>query len=477
MGLSAALRSLAARAGWPRAPLSIRSYEGAGGTTRWPDAPAAWPNNAAALAAAGPLRVRARHAAANNPLIARGVETLTTSIVGTGIKPQSILEDARHKAAFGAAFERWTDTADADLLGDFYAFTESMVRAMIIDGEAVALMSTDPETGALVLRQIAAEQLDASVTRELPGGGRVVAGVEFDDIGRRTAYHILPDALDLPMATALTPVRFDAANVIHLFRRDFPGKVRGVSGLGPILLAARELDKAMDAHLTRIAVSALFVAFVTDAAGGSAGFDEVSTNKNLEGGLAPGTIKILDPGQSMQFAEPNGPGADTVTFMELQQRAIAAGLGVTAEQLTGDYSKTNYSASRASLIEFRRRIEAIQYNTVVFQFCRPVWRRWATLEILSGRLDAPGFAADPEPYLTARWVTPGWAWVDPAKEVAAHREAVEAGFASRREIVAGRGLDIEELDRERAADAARPGAPQAARPTPAPVEEIEEGDE
>ena len=36
--------------------------------------------------------------------------------------------------------------------------------------------------------------------------------------------------------------------------------------------------------------------------------------------------------------------------------------------------------------------------------------------VLAGALDAPGFAADPAPYLTAKWIPQGWQWVDPEKE-------------------------------------------------------------
>ncbi|MEM9838538.1 MAG: phage portal protein, partial [Pseudomonadota bacterium] len=96
--------------------------------------------------------------------------------------------------------------------------------------------------------------------------------------------------------------------------------------------------------------------------------------------------------------------------------------------------------------------EQIQRQTVIYQLCRPIWRRWITLEVLSGRIDAPDFTASPTPYLFAQWITPGWQWVDPQKEIRAQREAVDAGFMSRREVVAGRGLDIEALDAERAAD-------------------------
>ena len=60
-----------------------------------------------------------------------------------------------------------------------------------------------------------------------------------------------------------------------------------------------------------------------------------------------------------------------------------------------------------------------------------------------------------EDYLPVRFVPPGWQWVDPRNEVEAETAAINAGLKSRAEVVAARGRDIDELDEERARDAAR----------------------
>ena len=80
--------------------------------------------------------------------------------------------------------------------------------------------------------------------------------------------------------------------------------------------------------------------------------------------------------------------------------------------------------------------------------CNPIWRRWLTSAVLSGRLSLPGFERDPETFLAVRWMPPKADWVDPAKDVAAEIEAINARLMSRRQAVASRGHDIEELDRE-----------------------------
>ncbi|WP_330448299.1 hypothetical protein FLP41_14195 [Paracoccus marcusii] len=77
-----------------------------------------------------------------------------------------------------------------------------------------------------------------------------------------------------------------------------------------------------------------------------------------------------------------------------------------------------------------------------------------------------------------QWIPPRWDWVDPLKDIQAQVLAMEAGITSRRKVVEATGYDIEEVDRENAADAARaaelglryrtsPGETQGARATPA----------
>ena len=46
------------------------------------------------------------------------------------------------------------------------------------------------------------------------------------------------------------------------------------------------------------------------------------------------------------------------------------------------------------------------------------------------------------------WCPDGWAWVDPVKDQLAEQMAIRNGFKSRARVVAERGDDIEDVDRE-----------------------------
>jgi capsid protein len=126
-------------------------------------------------------------------------------------------------------------------------------------------------------------------------------------------------------------------------------------------------------------------------------------------------------------------------YMRHQIRMIAASLGLLYEQLSGDFSDVNDRTWRAAVSEFRRRCEAWQYNILVYQFCRPVAKRWAELAVLSGA------ARGLDPTTPVQWTPQRWAYINPVQE----------GFTSRRRIVSERGDDVEQIDAEQKADADR----------------------
>ena len=169
-------------------------------------------------------------------------------------------------------------------------------------------------------------------------------------------------------------------------------------------------------------------------------------------GLEPGTMQLLEPGEDVKFSNPSDVGANYEAFMRQQLRAIAVGMGITYEQLTGDLTNVNYSSIRAGLIEFRRRCATLQHHVMVFQFCRPVWNRWIELALLSGAL--PSQDKDTS-IKDVKWIPQGFDWVDPLKDQQAQQMAVRNGFKSRAEVVSELGYDTEEIDQEIAADNAR----------------------
>src|SRR5262249_20762730 len=224
------------------------------------------------------------------------------------------------------------------------------------------------------------------------------------------------------------PVRIPADDVVHAFEQRTPGQVRGISWLAPVLTRLQELDRLEDALLARANVAALFAGFVTDPEGTS-GFGEGKIDpQNLS--LEPGVIRLLPSTASITF--PNMPdAADMPDVLRHLLRQVAAGVGLPYELLAGDLSQVNYSSAKLGLEAFKRRVTAIRTSIWNAGVLQPVWRRFVSLEVLSGRLYAPVFARDPDPYFAVTAMWPGFAPLDPYREAESDVLLLNAGLRSR----------------------------------------------
>jgi capsid protein len=105
---------------------------------------------------------------------------------------------------------------------------------------------------------------------------------------------------------------------------------------------------------------------------------------------------------------------------------VAAGLGVTAEALTGDLSQVNFSSGRLGWQEFGRSIDAWRWQMFIPTFCAGV-ARWFS--------DVTGITGAPT------WTPPARTLIDPTREVPAIRDAVRAGLMSLAEAQREQGYD------------------------------------
>ena len=107
--------------------------------------------------------------------------------------------------------------------------------------------------------------------------------------------------------------------------------------------------------------------------------------------MAPGQVVRLDPGEDVTVSAPADSGATYEPFRYRTLLQISAALGIPYGYLSNDGAKGNFSNSRLSLIEFRRRVSAWQHSVMVFQMCRPVWARFMDTAVLAGALRLPGY--------------------------------------------------------------------------------------
>jgi lambda family phage portal protein len=294
---------------------------------------------------------------------------------------------------------------------------------------------------------IEADQLDDGLNGRSQQGNEIRMGVEVDGWGRPIAYHFLayhPGDYQFSNQQISTQrhKRIPAEEIIHLYRAERPGQTRGVTWFASAIQRLHHLAGYEQAEVVRARASSALMGFITSPEGELIG-DDVMDGERVSN-FEPGVFKYLNPGESVTVPSLDSPDGQFEPFLRAMLRAMAAGIGCSYETISRDFSQTNYSSSRLSLIEDRDHWRILQ-SWMIENFHRRVFHEWIELAVLSNALSLPGYELAPERFKAARWMPRGWAWVDPAKEVAAYKEAVRCGFKTLGEVVAEQGGDLDEL--------------------------------
>ncbi|MDR5867292.1 phage portal protein [Halomonas koreensis] len=397
---------------------------------------------------------RSHNAIRNNAYAQSAKEKHISNLVGTGIKPQWGDPEIQ------ALWDRWVAECDADGIDNFYGLQALAAGSQFEAGEALARIrfrrSSDGLSVPMQLQLIEPEHLDPNFSRAF-GGRLIKMGIEFDGIGRRTAYHLWRFHPHEKLTSELNErVPVPADNVVHMFRRTRPGQLRGVPELTSVIVRLYEIDEMQDATLARQKLGQLFGTFVHrktahDPEDDGPTFGElVSAPGDIEplDEFTPGGIHYLEDDEQVTFSNPPDIQGQYTEWLRSELLAVAAGAGITYEQLTGDLKGVNYSSIRAGVIEFRRRAEALQAMLIVHQWCKRIAAKWLDVAVTSGALVRPDYWRNRARYLAIDWIAPKWEWVDPLKEVTADLMEVRAGFAPRSEKAGERGWALDQLDAE-----------------------------
>lgn len=416
---------------------------------RW-DAPLTGPNPEIGRALAT-LRARSREVIRDNPYAARALSILVAHQVGYGFTPR-----VADKRALDLWHE-WTVRCDASGMQNLDGLAQLVARSRSEAGEAfirlTRLNADDAKKRGLkipLLLDVIEPDYFPETKNSPPGdsGAKIVQAVEFGANGLRAAYHMHRQHPGEALSyTRLNEdlIRVPADEILHVYRILRPGQVRGVPDAAPVLLRLRQFEDLENAALQQEIKQAQFgVFFETDAEFAFPGTREGDPSSGMPEriDLAPGMTMQLPPGIKPTFLQPTGDGGfASQAFHRLA--SIAAGLGVTYDQLTGDMREANYSSLRASKLEFFRMIAQDHWTLFIPRFCQPVWTAFVAAAIRAGEL--PGRIEDYE----AEWGPPSREMVDPGREVQGMIAAVRAGLTTLPQAVSEMGWDwqthIEEI--------------------------------
>lgn len=418
-------------------------------------------------------RAYARELVRNNAYAWGVVDTIVASVIGTGIKTMSAAEtqDGEDVEPINESrdnvWAKWCKVAELTGQYTFEEVQQIALREMVEAGEVLIHMVTVPLNYRGIRRPVpfALELIEAdrlAIDRDTyqchtDGRNRIVRGVEYDEIGMPVAYWVYPNHPSDITSIRREPVRLEAENVLHLYRKDRVGQGRGVTWFAPVVRWMRDLGLYVDNEMQAGAVASCAVAAIktdTPMQGlpGLNGASNIAEDGTPLERLEPGLIFKLGKGEDVTFFNPGRPNSGAEPWIALMLRGISVGTGLSYEIVARDFSKTNYSSNRASQLEDRRRFRRWQ-SMLINDLCDPVWKRFVESASMVGLVYFPSVGQlhhDFDRFAPVEHMPPSWEWVDPATEQSSSQNAIAANQATYADELGSKGLNWRHVFYQRA---------------------------
>ncbi len=434
------------------------------------------------------LRSRSRDLYMGGALANGALKGIRTNTVGQGLKLKpnfdaeylglTTEQAARLRKQIFTEWSMWAESTNCDANGmnNFYELQQLAFLSMLQSGDVFALLPDIPRKFSaydLRIRLVEADRCSNPISSLR--NDKISSGVEVDDDGMIVAYHFTskhPFSLSIqPTKWTRVEVRGEQSgrvNVLHLLDIERPDQRRGVPILAPVIEALKQLERFTEAELTAAVIGAMFTVFITrkspdtqlkdfslDVQQGPPGATVPEPTPPLsdnELAMGPGAVNILEDGEDISIANPGRPNPQFDPFVVAILRQVGSALEVPYELLIKHFS-SSYSASRGALLEAWKMFK-MRRAWLASRFCQPAYTEWFSEAVAKGRIDAPGYFADPAiaaAYTRAEWHGPSFGMLDPVKEVNAAVTRMENGLSTgQREAAELTGTEYEENVKQRA---------------------------
>jgi lambda family phage portal protein len=397
------------------------------------------------------LKIRSRYEGANNSYY-RGIQdSMVRDLIGSGPRLQM---RTGNKAADRQVQHAWHRWAEAIGLPEKLSV---MTKGKIGDGEGIGLLVNDKTLrrtiggrlgvdDAVQLNVIPLES-DQMMTPDAGFGNNVwVDGMTLDNLGQPVEYHILrhhPGDLFMGTLNPLVYDRYAPRHVVHLFKKDRAGQVRGVPEITPALELFAMLRRYTKAVIAAAETAADFAAVIKTQMPASANaappvpFQQLPIDRN--------TWLTLPWGADINQLRAEQPATTYEMFVRIILREICRCLGVPLNIALGDSSGYNYSSGRLDHLGYHR-AHRIERKLIEANGIEKIFVAFMDEAIHIPGLIPQGINASSQ----HRWFWDESESIDPVKDAMADSLELENNTETLADLWARKGEDWEEKIAQRA---------------------------
>ena len=408
--------------------------------------------------------------ATENPIGAGIVNAIVNGVIGDGLKLETFIdktllkgvkesEIAKIQETIEGYWKVWSSTPNMcdHYAQDSLAGIETIaLRSIIAQGDGLLHVKV-VKNGERFYPQI--QWIDGSkVATPLIqyNNEKILSGVEVDEQGRDVAYwvkQVKNNSLDVTDKSCVAKSKYRDYNNFTLvkFNEIQQGMARGVSLLNPVKDLLIQLDRHLEAELTKAILQSYMTFFITQdkeipdnptnsvaeiikqGAGAVNSLDvQESDSRDLNITLSPGAIYELEAGKNIVFPESKAPISGFKEFSESVLKRVGMGVNIPYDVLIKEFN-SSYSSSQASLQEAARGWNNFRRDFVV-KFMQPIYIVFVDCLVLQGLITCEGYEEDVfvrNIWRNAVWHGPHLLNIDPVKNIKYYNTAINAGLMSR----------------------------------------------
>lgn len=398
------------------------------------------------------MRDRARNLDNNNAIAAGILDRATENVIGTGIMIRPATDSPEFNDEVAKAWKEWTRTCDARGMFSFEQLQAMAYRCHLRDGDSgVVLVSAGGDSKLQVLE---GDKVCTPSNATKYKGSTVIDGVTVNAIGRPQGYWLEVIAADSnSTASKIDYTYVDARDFVFLPRLTSPSQVRGVTAFAQGFTLFDQITGYVEASVVAARIAAC-QALMIKRNNSSQLLSNLQSRTSPAAGqitkltsIEPGMVHYLGPDEEVQTVNPSHPTQSFEGFVTALGRLLGLNFGLTIEQVFLDFSRANYSSSRAARLQAQQ-TALQQQDWFASVFVSRVYQWWLSREIKRGTLpNAPA-----ENAWAHEWIPQGRPWVDPTKEIDAAIKAVALGVDARAYIASERGFVFRDLCRQNSED-------------------------
>ena len=301
---------------------------------------------------------------------------------------------------------------------------------------------------AVILTNIAGK-IQLIEAEQIAAKNRIIDGIEKDEYGKPVKFWICP--YDKNGFSNIGKAKsYDPKDILFLTNPERPSSVRGVPPCQSGFPMLHRINDVCDSEAIAWQLLARLAVSINRKGGAVQGYNESTADTAKTGAAAEGSLSTrvteldyalmfqADVGEEIKGIERNIPGKNFGESLRMFLRLLGLPLGLPLEIILLDWTKSNYSQSRAVLEQAYQVF--LDYQAIMEDYYyRPLieWKiqQWIESKDLNDNKEKFKFDL----------IKPTFPWIDQLKEVEAYGKKVSRGFTTHTQVCKSLNCDREDI--------------------------------